>query len=113
MKLLLVTFFLRNEQKNYESFFVTLRGNVLQWWHFIPQSCVVVTQHNVNELTQRLLPHIDATTDYFIIVEIKPHEFQGWLPPPAWEWLGQVSDVLEPKKPALRDLPSAPKRLGS
>jgi hypothetical protein len=41
MKLLLVTFSLRNQSKDYESFFVALRGNALQWWHFIEQTCVV------------------------------------------------------------------------
>jgi len=112
VKLLLVTFFLRNEQKDYEQFFVMLRGSVQQWWHFIPQTCIVLSYFNAGGLSQRLLPHIDQQMDYFLITEIKPHEYQGWLPQEAWNWLNQVSNTVEPRG-AFPPLPPPPRRIGS
>jgi hypothetical protein len=100
VKLLLVTFSLRNRTKDYNPFLVALRGNVLQWWHFIEQTCVVATEHNVQSLTNELLPHIE-TTDSLLVVELTPHQMQGWLPAVAWEWLNNVSETITPKQPAL------------
>jgi hypothetical protein len=103
VNLLLVTFSLRNREKDYDPFFVALRGNVLQWWHFIEQTCVVATQHTVHSLSNELLPHIEST-DSLLIVQITPHQMQGWLPLAAWEWLNGVSESLAPRKPALPPL---------
>lgn len=90
MNLLLVTFSLRNSQKDYSQFFVALRGNALQWWHFIEQTCIVTTLHDVNAYTKLLIPHIEKT-DSLLVTKIVPHEFQGWLPKDAWDWLNKVS----------------------
>ena len=95
MKLLLVTFSLRNQNKDYNDFFVALRGNAIQWWHFIEQTCVVATEHDANKYGLLLSPHIE-TTDSLLVAEIKPHQFQGWLPQTAWDWLNKVSDVIQP-----------------
>jgi len=94
VKLLLVTFSLRNRRRDYDPFFVALRGNALQWWHFIEQTCVISTNaHTPDSLTHELLPHIE-TTDSLLIVEITPHQMQGWLPPHAWNWLNSVSETI-------------------
>jgi hypothetical protein len=103
VKLLLVTFALQGEPENYEQFFVTLRGSVLQWWHFIAQTCVVATNLTANQLSARLLPHVNQQTDFFMVAELKPHEFQGWLPKVAWDWFNQVSNVIAAESsPAFR-----------
>ena len=109
MKLLLVTFSLRNQNKDYSSFFVALRGNAHQWWHFIEQTCIVSTEHNANNYGLLLTPHIEGT-DSLLVVEVKPHELQGWLPKAAWDWLNGVSQVIEPRY-GLADIlsPSPPK----
>ena len=100
MNLLLVTFSLRNRARDYNPFFVALRGNALQWWHFIEQTCVVATEHNVQSLTEALVPHIE-TTDSLLIVQITPHQMQGWLPPVAWDWLNGVSEAIAPRQPRM------------
>jgi len=111
LKLLLVTFALRNRVRDYNPFFVALRGNALQWWHFIDQTCVITTNHSVQSLTNELIPHIEST-DSLLIVEVKPHEMQGWLPQVAWDWLNGVSEVLSPTRTLMPPLPSLP-RLGN
>ena len=95
MNLLLVTFSLRNTEKDYEPFFVALRGNALQWWHFIEQTCVVYTTFDPDEYAKKLLPFI-LKTDSLLVVKVTPHEFQGWLPKDAWDWLNNTSNVIEP-----------------
>jgi hypothetical protein len=90
MNLLLVTFSLRDAQRDYSQFFVALRGNCLQWWHYIEQTCVVATYLSHNQFASKLLPHILAT-DSLLVVNVEPHQFQGWLPKAAWDWLHSVS----------------------
>ena len=90
---LLATFSLRNPQKDYNPFFVVMRGNALQWWHFIEQTCVVVTQYNADQFARLLFPHME-TTDSLLVVELNPHQYQGWLPKIAWDWLNSVSDTV-------------------
>jgi hypothetical protein len=108
MKLLLVTFSLRNSLRDYSDFFVNLRGNALNWWHFIEQTCVVSTRLDANSFAQKLIPYIEKT-DSLLVAEIKPHEFQGWLPPAAWEWLNQTSSITEQLPlPGLLSLPPKP-----
>lgn len=111
MKLLIVTFSLRNSQRDYSQFFVSLRGNVVQWWHFIEQTCVVLTNHSVQTLTDALLPYLEST-DSLLIAEIRPHEVQGWLPPSAWNWLNGVAEALEPTTPRIPPLPPL-RRIGN
>jgi hypothetical protein len=108
MKVLLVTFSLRNTLKNYDDFFVALRGNALNWWHFIEQTCVVSTYLDADSFARKLYPHIEAT-DSLLVAEIRPHEFQGWLPRAAWDWLNQVSRAASSKPPTLPGLPPPPK----
>lgn len=112
MKLLLVTFSLRNPLKDYSDFFVALRGNALNWWHFIEQTCVVSTQLDADSFARKLFPYLE-TTDSLLVTEIQAHQFQGWLPKSAWDWLNQVSTTIAPKNPLLPRLPTPPKRLGS
>jgi hypothetical protein len=114
MKLLLVTFALRNPYRDYTPFFVALRGNALNWWHYIDQTCVVSTLHDVDSFARLLFPHME-TTDSVLVVEMPPHQFQGFLPQAAWDWLNATSDAIVSAPPSLTSgfeiLPSAQKRL--
>ena len=99
MNLFLVTFSLRNHNKDYDSFFVTLRGNSLNWLHYIEQTCLVSTEFDADTFAKKLLPHIQRT-DSLIVAQIEPHKFQGWLPVDAWKWLNDVSGQIEREKQA-------------
>ncbi len=67
MNLLLITFALRNKNTDYESFFVELRGNSVNWWHFIAQSAVVSTYLDADTFAKKLTQHIE-TTDSLLVV---------------------------------------------
>src|SRR6266403_939084 len=99
MNLLLVTFALRNKYRDYEPFFVELRGNSVNWWHFIAQSTVVSSYLDADTFAKKLTQHIE-TTDSLLVVKIEPHQFQGWLPLEAWNWLNSVSESIKPTLPS-------------
>ena len=85
MNILLVTFALRNPLKDYDSFFVALRGNAAQWLHYIDSTIIVYTPYSPDELIHRLLPHFEATDSILIVPITLP--INGWLPPDAWKWI--------------------------
>jgi hypothetical protein len=94
MNLLMVTFALRNRQRDYSSFFVAVRGNAINWWHFIEQTILVSTNLEVQQFADQLYPHIE-TTDSVLVAKMTPHDFQGWLPKVAWDWLNDVSERIQ------------------
>lgn len=96
MMLLLVTFSLRNPAKDYDSFFVALRGNSLQWLHYIEGTYVITTNYNPTELVSRLAPHIEATDSILIVPVTAP--INGWLPPDAWDWITSQMGALNPNR---------------
>jgi hypothetical protein len=99
MNLLLVTFALRNKHRDYEQFFVELRGNSVNWWHFIGQTAVVSSHLDADSFAKKLIQQIE-TTDSLLVVKVEPHQFQGWLPPQAWDWLNSVSESIKPTLPS-------------
>ena len=108
---LLVTFSLNNQFKDYESFFVTLKGTSQQWWHFIPQTFIVATTLNLDELALKLGPHIEPT-DSLLIVPVGP-DTAGQLPIPAWNWINQVTgSTRRPRAASLSD-PALPRGIFS
>jgi hypothetical protein len=108
MNLLLITFSLRNSERDYSLFFVALRGNALNWWHFIEQTVVVSTEQDAEEYTRLLLPYMEKT-DSLLVVKVSPHQFEGWLPQEAWDWFRNVSNQIQQQEsPAPRTLPPIP-----
>ena len=97
MHLLLVTFSLRNQNVNYSPFFVAVRGNALNWWHFIEQTCIVFTNHDAAQFTQLLLPYIH-TNDSLLVAEIDAANCEGWLPKEAWDWIRETSEQIRNEK---------------
>lgn len=101
MNLLVVSFSLRNPNKDYDPFFVELRGNSLNWMHYIEQTCLASTYLDEGSMAAKLRVHMDPT-DSLIVAKIEPHQFNGWLPKAAWEWLHSVSNEIDrEKRPAL------------
>jgi hypothetical protein len=85
MRILLITYELKNKLKDYSSFFEAVKNNAHQWWHFLPYVYIVATSYSANEYANFLLPHIQRA-DNLLVVRITA-EHQGWLPKDAWDWL--------------------------
>lgn len=89
MNVFLVIFALRNASRNYEDFFVNLRGNALQWWHYLPNVMIITTTLTLDEITQKLVVHVE-TTDALLVTTLGP-ENNGNLPGEAWTWINEVT----------------------
>lgn len=98
MHLLLVTFALRNQLRDYESFFVTVRGNSVQWCHYIENTILVYTPYPATDFTKKLLPHFEITDSILVVPVTAP--LNGWLPPDAWNWINAIIGGQVPKLPA-------------
>ena len=96
MNLLLVTFALRNSLQDYDSFFVTLRGNSQQWLHYLDNTFLLYTPYSPDELINRLIPHFEATDSVIIVHVTQP--FSGWLPPEAWKWIYERTSLVANQK---------------
>lgn len=99
LHLLLVTFALRNPNKDYSDFFVSLRGNSINWWHFIEQTTIVTARMNADDFAQKLYPHMEVA-DSLLVFEVDLSKAQGWLPKMAWDWLVVASDKVSKEKTA-------------
>lgn len=92
MNFLLVTFALRNQLRDYDSFFVALRGNSQQWLHYIDNTFLLYTPFSPDELINRLVPHFEATDSVIIVHVTQP--MSGWLPPDAWKWIYERTSLV-------------------
>lgn len=88
MRVLLVTYTLRNVVKDYSTFFKAIQTGSINWWHYLEDTWIVSTTESADDFAKKLLPHIE-TTDSILVVRIHP-EFQGWLAKEAWDWLNRL-----------------------
>jgi hypothetical protein len=96
VNLLLVTFALRNSLRDYDSFFVALRGNSQQWLHYIDSTFLVFTPYSPDELTKKLMPHFEATDSILVVPVTFP--INGWLPLEAWTWITERVNLAAQQK---------------
>jgi len=87
MAILLVTYSLKNQTKDYSDFFKAIQNNCTEWWHFLPDVWIVDTISSADQYARFLFPHIEKP-DRLLVVKLSG-ERQGWLPKEAWDWLDQ------------------------
>jgi hypothetical protein len=85
MPVLLVTYSLKNKQKDYSELFSAIKANANGWWHYLDNTWVVNTNKSADEFTRELFPYIEKP-DRLLVVKITG-DHQGWLPKDAWNWL--------------------------
>jgi hypothetical protein len=89
MRVLLVTYTLRNQLKDYSSFYSAIKSNGTKWWHYIDAAWIVQTSLTADQFAHQLFPHIEKP-DYLLVVRITG-EHQGWLPKDAWDWINSLN----------------------
>ena len=87
MKLLLVTYNLKNAGKDYSGFYNVLRDATL-WWHYIDSTWLLKTSDSPSDLRGKLKPHMDEIADSLLIIEVND-SYGGWLPQKAWDWINK------------------------
>ena len=66
--------------------------NILDWWHYITSSYLLVSQLSVNDLANKIINYFP--NHRFLLIKVDPHTSQGWLPKDAWEWLTKYKNKL-------------------
>ncbi|POA91178.1 hypothetical protein C1883_04965 [Pseudomonas protegens] len=79
-----VTYDLHKAGQNYNELYREIR-NSPGYWHELESIWLVSTSENAQQLSSRLLKHID-NNDHLLVIRVS-QDFQGWLPKDAWEWL--------------------------
>jgi hypothetical protein len=84
MSVYCVAYDLNNPGQNYSELYRELR-NSSGFWHELESIWLISTFENAQQLSNRLLKHIDQN-DRLLVLNVN-RDFQGWLPNDAWTWL--------------------------
>lgn len=82
--ILLISYDLRNPEKDYSSFYNEIK-NAGTWWHHLESTWLIRTNDDVEMLYSKLAKHI-FKNDGLLIIEIQDN-YSGWLPGDAWNWI--------------------------
>jgi hypothetical protein len=83
---LLVTYDLKGPSAQYAKLYELLTSQS-SWSHYLPSTWLVLTRKTPEELAREMRP-LTQTYDTFLVIR-PDHEYFGWLPPQAWEWIGK------------------------
>ena len=62
------------------------------WWHHLDFTWIIVSQETIEQLYNRIAPHLHKS-DHELILEIPPNaRYYGWLPKEAWDWIQNNRD---------------------
>jgi len=86
MKILLVSYDLNKQGKDYEGLYKVLKS-ANSWWHYLDSCWLLKTNLSADQWFHKLKPHIDDD-DSLIITEVGKDR-QGWLPQKAWDWISK------------------------
>ncbi len=83
----LITYELNNKGRDYTGLYDSIKS-FGTWWHYIDSTWLIDTDSSVQQVNDKIHPHIDEALDNLLVVEIsKDAARQGWLPKKAWEWI--------------------------
>ena len=85
MSVLLVTYTLRNQTKDYSPLFTAIKGHTGLWWHYFDTVWIVESNLTADRFAKHLYQFIERSDHLFVVRLTKEH--QGWLPKEAWDWL--------------------------
>jgi hypothetical protein len=88
MRVLLITYTLRNAAKDYTLFFEAIKNGGSKWWHYIDAAWIVETTLTAEQFAHSLYPLMEQP-DFLLVVKIT-REHQGWLPKEAWDWINSL-----------------------
>ena len=86
--ILLITYDLKQPNRDYESLYEAIKKCGSSWWHYLESTWIVHTTISVDECAKRLRQTM-ASDDSLLVVDITAQSRQGWLPSKAWDWIKQ------------------------
>ena len=85
MRVLLITYTLRNQSKDYSGLFNAIKTHTGWWWHYFETVWIVQSNSTADQLAKQLYSYIE-NGDHLLVVRLHK-DYQGWLPKDAWDWL--------------------------
>ena len=86
MRVLLVTYVLKQPFANYSGLFETLQ-TATKWWHYLDSTWLIATNETPKEWYNKFSRFIHKN-DLILIIEVK-RNYWGLLPHEAWSWLDE------------------------
>ncbi|MCC5641279.1 hypothetical protein LC593_36890 [Nostoc sp. CHAB 5844] len=86
-----VSYDLNKTGQNYSALYEELKKSP-SWWHHLDSTWLIYTSETAEQLSARLLKHID-TNDRLLVIKVV-QAYQGWLTEEAWKWINEhVTDA--------------------
>jgi hypothetical protein len=82
-KIYAVIYELKDKSRDYTNLYSELKKN--GYMHYLESGWLISTDETPTELANRLHNHM-GTEDLFIVIEVIKN-YDGWLPPGAWDWI--------------------------
>lgn len=86
--LYLVTYDLKNKEKDYNNLYESIKNAGVSWWHYFESVWLIQTNSSIAECFNKIHSTMDDD-DLLFIVEVTRQLRQGWLPQKAWDWIKQ------------------------
>lgn len=80
-----INYDLKRPVQNYDALYDAIKNCGSSWWHFLGSTWLVDTGLDAKGVWDRIAPHVDKN-DFFLVIGVT-REYQGWLPPEAWDWI--------------------------
>ena len=81
-----INYDLKAPGRNYKSFYKAIKS-LGDSWHYLESTWLVDTTLTARGIWEQLRPHIDRN-DRVLVIGVT-HEYSGWLPKSAWDWINQ------------------------
>lgn len=86
MKSYLITYDLKNPNRNYDGLHNAIKG-LGHWWHYLESTWIIKTNNNLVQIQNALLSQIDQN-DRLLVIQVV-NQKTGWLTKDAWDWINQ------------------------
>ena len=87
-KYLYLLTFDRDENTNYDVIHDYIKSDtnyIIDWWHYLQSSYILLSEYSGVVLADKILRNFP--NHRFLLIEVNPRDYQGWLPSNAWSWL--------------------------
>lgn len=84
--LVLITYDIKNPDKDYSSLYEAIKNCGTAWWHHIESVWIVKTDMSPRDCFNRIRECF-TEEDCCFVVDITQQPREGWLPANAWKWI--------------------------
>lgn len=101
MKKYIITYYLRNKEKNYDSFYDTIKTNMPEYRHVLEDMWIVKSDRTADEITHLLLPHLylgSPRADSIFVAEINAKNVEGLIGKSYWSFITDKDEEKDEEK---------------